>query len=44
MTLIDGQEPKIKRLEKTLEIVVEESSSDEDDSQSDRDLEDIDIV
>ncbi len=40
----NGQEPKRQKLDKTFEIVVEESSSDDEDSQSDSDFEDIDIL
>ena len=40
----DGQETKRQKLDKTSEIVVEESSSDDENSQSDSDFEDIDIV
>lgn len=40
----DGQEPKRQKLDKTSEIVVDESSSDDENSQNDSDFEDIDIV
>ena len=42
--LHDGHKPKIQRLEKSLEIVEEESSWNKDDSQSDSDLEDNDKI